>query len=124
MPAMSPLLIEYIQDAAVVTFMESAVIEAQHIERIRRDLDDLVDKRDQRRLVLDMSKVSQFSSAALGMLISLEDRTAKRKGKLILCGLRPDIRQVFKITKLEKMFTFADTEAHALELLGVSSAGL
>ena len=119
MPATSRLLVESIKDVTVATFTDTSVIDVQHIEHIRRDLCAMVDQQNKKRLILDMSKVHHFSSSALGILIPLRDRIQKLKGELILCGLRPEIRKVFKITKLEKHFTFAADESEALSRLNV-----
>ena len=119
MPITSRLLVESIKDVTVATFTDTSVIDAQHIEHIRKDLCEMVDRQNKKRLILDMSKVHHFSSSALGILIALRDRIQKLKGELILCGLRPEIRKVFKITKLEKHFTFAADESEALSRLNV-----
>ena len=45
------------------------------------------------------------------------------KGELVICGMNKDLRKVFKITNLDKLFKFADDEPGALELLGTTTAG-
>jgi anti-anti-sigma regulatory factor len=54
------------------------------------------------------------------VLIPLREKTQELKGDLILCGVQPPIRKVFKITKLEKQFKFCNSEAEALAALNVS----
>ena len=117
MPRTSRLLIQTVNAVTIATFTDGSVIDMQHIDNIREELLELMDKRDRARLVVQMSKVHHFSSSALGMLVELQAAAKKCKGKLILCGLRPEIRKVFKITKLEKKFSFAETEKDALAKL-------
>ena len=119
MPATSRLLVQSIKNVTVVTFTDSSVIDTQHIENIRKELYEFVDRQNRKRLVLDMSKIHHFSSSALGILIPLREKIKKLKGDLILCGVRPEIRKIFKITQLEKHFKFADDEAAALAALNV-----
>ena len=45
-----------------------------------------------------------MSSAALGKLITLHKKLTGVKGKLALCGISPQIFEVFAITKLDKIF--------------------
>jgi anti-sigma B factor antagonist len=120
MPRASRLLVETVRDVTVVTFTDSTVIDLQHIDNIRDELLELMVDRACRKMILQMSKVHHFSSSALGMLVEATAAAKKQKGKLILCGLQPEIRKIFKITKLEKQFHFAATEKEALSALGVS----
>ena len=121
MSSPSSLLIQYVNDVALVTFNQTTLIETRDIEHIREELYDMVDKRAQRRMILDLGKVQLLSSSALGVLIPLRDKVAKlKRGELVLCGVRPEIRRVFKITKLEKRFCFCKTEAEALAKMGLS----
>ena len=57
------------------------------------------------------------SSAALGKLISFEKKARTKKTKLVLTNIRPEIYEVFAITKLTKLFKIKDDEADALAVL-------
>ncbi len=115
MPEPSRLLVEKYKDVSIVTFTDSTIVSTQQIESIRDELYHMVDKKAVRRMILDMSKVRQLSSAALGVMIPV-----KIKGKLVLMGAQPEIRKIFKITRLEKLFVFKATEDDALKYLKVS----
>ncbi|KKL57020.1 hypothetical protein LCGC14_2239560, partial [marine sediment metagenome] len=78
-----------------------------------------VDEQAQRKLLLDFSRVKFLSSAMLGVLISLQKRSAGIKGRVVICGLRPELHKVFKITRLDKLFDFYDNETEALGSFGV-----
>jgi anti-sigma B factor antagonist len=52
------------------------------------------------QFVLDFSDVRHFSSALLAVLIELNKRIKATKGRLVLCGLRPELQEVFVVTKL------------------------
>ena len=45
-----------------------------------------------------------MSSAALGMLIRVNKKCKEYKVSLKLCGISSDIREVFKITGMDKIF--------------------
>ena len=63
---------------------------------------------------MNFSAVEFLSSAALGKLITLDKKVKARKGELRLSNIRPEIYEVFAITKLNKLFNIKDDEADAL----------
>src|SRR6185437_1836817 len=71
------------------------------------------------RLVLNFGGIQQVSSAALGKLLKLRGRADAARGRLRLCHLHPDLRQVFRITRLDALFDLHDAEAEALEAFAV-----
>jgi anti-sigma B factor antagonist len=120
MPPQSRLIVQFLKDVTVVTFTDSSIVDAQLIESLRREMFGLVEKQNPCKLILDLGKVQYLSSSALGVLIPLHDRIQKLKGRLVLCGVSSDIMKVFKITRLDKLFTFKNTESDALSEFGVA----
>ncbi|MEZ5950468.1 MAG: STAS domain-containing protein [Planctomycetaceae bacterium] len=55
------------------------------------------------------------SGFALGKLITMDKKVKANAGKLRLCAIRPDIYEVFAITKLNKLFDIKDTQEDALQ---------
>jgi anti-sigma B factor antagonist len=58
--------------------------------------------------------VEFLSSAALGKLITLNKKANTYQCQLKLSNIRPEIYEVFAITKLNKLFDIRDDEAAAL----------
>ena len=56
-----------------------------------------------------------LSSAALGKLITMEKKVKAAKGNLRLCCIRPEIYEVFAITKLNRLFKICEDQERALE---------
>ncbi len=120
MPESSRIVIQTIQDVTVAMVNDSSVIDPLLIEELRNTLFDLIDKQDRRKLILDITKVKHLSSAALGVLIPLQEKYKKAKGKLVLVGVREGIMKVFMITKLNKLLTFASDEREAMSIMGTA----
>jgi anti-sigma B factor antagonist len=99
----------------VVHFADRKILEELSISEIGEELTQLVDSRVNIRLLLCFENVEHLSSAALGMLITLKRRVDERKGKLRLADIRPQIFEVFKITRLNKLFDIHGTTTQALE---------
>jgi anti-sigma B factor antagonist len=60
------------------------------------------------RLIVDMSKVAMLASAGIGSLISLHQACAKAGGQLVVCHLDPQIAQMMKLTRMDKMLVIAE----------------
>lgn len=119
----SKLLINSIRDVTVVTFEEISILDTIQVDYIGDTLNDLIDNRAVRKLVLDFANVRFLSSSALGVLITAQKKISAIKGQLILCGLRDELKKVFTISRLDKLFKFAKSEEEALATFGVSTAG-
>ncbi len=100
-------LIQREMDITVVDLQDARILDVHHIESIGEQLFKLVDQMDRKKLVLDFSKVRLMGSAAIGTIISLDEKSKAIKGKLVLCGLRPDVMQIFAIMRLDKLLKFA-----------------
>jgi anti-sigma B factor antagonist len=66
-------------------------------------------------VVLDLSSVMILPSMALGELLQLMNECAARQQKLKLAAVHPQLRRVFAITRLDRVFQFADSVDAARE---------
>lgn len=123
MSSTARLLVQSIKDVTVVQFQESAILDALMIQGISEELNHLVEAQHKQKLLLDFVRVKFLSSSALGILVTLKKKMDAIKGELVICGMNKELRKVFKITNLDKLFKFADDEPGALELLGTTTAG-
>ena len=117
------LLTHHMRDVTVVNLNDCSILDAQQVEELGEELSHLVDDRACRKIVIDFTKVKFLSSSALGVLIRLQKKSKEIKGSVALCGLRKELMQIFKITSLDKLFTFYDTEEQALTAFGVTTVG-
>lgn len=115
--AESGLIITRLFDVTTVTFRDTSILDGAVVEAIGRELYELVDSQALRKLTLDFTAVRFLSSSMLGVLIQLHKKSQAIKGRLVICGLKPELKKVFKIMRLEKVLQFADDEAEALRLL-------
>ncbi len=102
---------------SVVTFADSKIIDEAEIQELGQELYDLVEREDRKKIVLNFANVEFLSSAALGKLIGFDKRVKQHSAELILSNIRPEIYEVFAITKLTKLFQIKDDEADALAVL-------
>jgi anti-sigma B factor antagonist len=103
-PRSKRLIVEAVGDVTVVGFVDKRILDEQNIQIIADQLFGIVDDQQCRKLLLNFENVEYMSSAALGKLITLHKKLTTVKGKLALCGISPQIVEVFAITKLDKIF--------------------
>lgn len=102
---------------SIVTFNDSKIIDEEEIQELGQELYDLVEREDRKKIILNFGHVEFLSSAALGKLIGFEKRIKQNSAELILTNIRPEIYEVFAITKLTKLFDIKDDEADALAVM-------
>ncbi|HVP09934.1 MAG TPA: STAS domain-containing protein [Phycisphaerae bacterium] len=117
--AKANLLIEDYAGVLVVTFTDSSILDTGVIEQIGKDLYQLTDEQCRQKLILDFSNVKFLSSQALGILLMLHKKAAAIKGEVVLCALRPELKKIFTITSLDKVFKFFPDDVGALASFGV-----
>jgi anti-anti-sigma factor len=81
----------------------------------RDPLYGLVENEGHTNVVLDLSEIWALSSLALGILANFQQRVESRGGRLVLCGLNANLKQVFRMTKLEQIFAISETAQDALQ---------
>lgn len=98
----------------IVEFTNNKILDEANIAEIGATLNALIDENDQPKLLLDFTSVDHLSSAALGMLINANNRIKQRNGQLRLANIKPQIFEVFRITKLDRLFRIYPSRAEAL----------
>jgi anti-anti-sigma factor len=113
------LLIQTYRDVTVISFQNVAVLDSANIEALGRNLLDLIEKQDNRKVILEFTAVKFMSSQALGVLLQLKRAMEPVKGEIVIVGIRPELYKVFKITNLHKLFKFHDDLDKALQEFNV-----
>lgn len=98
----------------VVGFTDSKILDSQRIEQVGRELLEVVGQADQRKLLLNFRGVSFMSSAMITKLVMLNKGCKAQGVALKFCEVSPNVLEVFKITKLTKLFDIQEGEAKAL----------
>lgn len=87
-----------------IYFADARILDESKMREISDELQTLLDKTDEEQIVLDFRCVEFMSSAMLGKLVQIHKRCKEYKAQLKLCGINTEIRKVFKITRLDKLF--------------------
>jgi anti-sigma B factor antagonist len=103
-----------IGDVSVVRFVDKKILDEANIQELGLELFGLVEQDNRKAILLNFTNVEFLSSAALGKLITLDRKIKSNKGRLKLCSIRPEILEVFQITKLNKVFDIRKDESEAI----------
>jgi anti-sigma B factor antagonist len=114
MTAYKRLEVNEVGDVTVVRFRDHKIVEDINIQQLGQEMFHLVEVDNRDRVLLNFSSVDFLSSAALGKLITLDKKMKAHGGTLKLSNIRPEIYEVFAITKLNRLFDIKDDEADAL----------
>jgi anti-sigma B factor antagonist len=101
----------------VVDFQTPSLMNPQDLERIGSSLFRIIDEEKRDRLVLDFTKVKYLSSQAIGIILTLNKKLSGASAggdKLVLCGVGPQLLQLLKITRLDRILTIKDTQKEAV----------
>jgi anti-sigma B factor antagonist len=115
-PKRRRLEVEDIGDVTVVSFTDKKILDEQNIQIIGEQLFSLIDELGRKKILLNFGNVEYMSSAALGKLITLNKKVQGANGKLVLCNIDANIREVFEITRLDKLFVIKGDEQEGLQV--------
>ena len=110
----SGVVIVQVKGVTVVTVHMRSIMDDLDIHRLAETLYELVDEKAVRKLVVDFRAVGHMASQILSVLLSLNGKIHAIDGKLIICGLRPGPMRLFKITGIDRLFTFAPDETQSI----------
>lgn len=108
------LKISEVGDVTVVQFIDRKILDDVQIQEIGQEFNQLVESDGKRQLLLSFASVEFLSSSALGKLISLDKLVKQHNGVLKMSNIRPEIMEVFTITRLNKLFDIKDDISDAL----------
>lgn len=88
---------------------------------VERELLRLADE-GKRSIVVDLSEVTFIDSTMLRVLLNVSKRLRPGGGELLVVCSEHNVRKIFEITLLDRVFTIFETRDAALEHLAAASA--
>lgn len=99
----------------VVYIQIAAITQANIIQQVGEDLLKAVDAWNKPKIVINFTKVTHLSSSFISKLVVAMRSVKEVKGTIKLCCMRPAIQEIFKITKLDKVFEIHPTQERAIK---------
>jgi anti-sigma B factor antagonist len=100
----SRIIVQSGVDATIVTFNEERIVDEEQIRELQESFGPIIEKNQDKELILDFANVKFMTSALLGLLVRVHKKVCELGGQLRLSNLNPNLRKVFEITQLTKVF--------------------
>ena len=111
------LRVRTIERAAILRFKDAEILlEESAVRAVSEQLNRLVDEGPTQQLV-NFGAVRYLSSDVLGILAAVHKKIDPARGRIQLCGLDPLLRDMLRITHLDRVLDVCTDEAEALEVL-------
>ena len=109
------VLVETVGGVTVASFADEELTNDQVIEAVGEQLSNLAEGVGSGRLVLNFREVRFMSSSMLAVLLKFSKKVTAGQGRLKLCSIAPNLKEIFKITRFDRLFEIYDEESAALD---------
>ncbi|MCK4851760.1 MAG: STAS domain-containing protein [Candidatus Omnitrophica bacterium] len=103
-------------DITVVRFRFN-MVDLRQREELKKDLAGLLESGN-RKFIFNMSEIGFLSSLMIATIIFFAKDVRSGQGDVKLCELSDEARNVFRITRLDRVMEAYDTERQAMESFG------
>ena len=102
------------KEETVIITVEEERMDAHNSSNLTERMLQLFDE-GKCQLVIDLTAVRFIDSSGLGALVSGFKNASARDGSLKLCCLQPQVRSMFELTRLHRVFEIFTTLEEALD---------
>ncbi len=99
-------------DGVAVTVMPLEELDASNAGDFKRDIAPVLEANT--KLVLDLSRLRFVDSSGLGAFISCLRKLNAKGGDLKLCGMSKQVRAVFELVRMHRIFEIYHTKEEAV----------
>jgi anti-sigma B factor antagonist len=99
-------------EVAIITLVGSLDVSLQ--KTFKQELQEHIDKSGS-DIVLDFTGVTFIDSSCLGALVALSKSVRDKKGDIKIACALDEVRAIFQITRLDRMFRLFDTVREAID---------
>jgi anti-anti-sigma regulatory factor len=79
---------------------------------------------DGEMLILNLSMLEHFPTVLYSCFLRVREIVMGHRGVVVLCGIRPETKEILDLFKAERLFVVTKTEAQALRLAGAMGRSL
>lgn len=99
-------------DDLIVVHVNGNNLDASRSYEFKDEIKELLEAKKNYRVIIDLSAIEFIDSSGLGCLIAALRLSHTHNGEVRLCGLCKQVRSVFELVSLDKLFlSFDNVEA-------------
>ncbi|ADV63207.1 anti-sigma-factor antagonist [Isosphaera pallida ATCC 43644] len=107
--------IRQVADVTIV-LLDTEHLDASNSKEFRASVNPILESHS--HVVFDMSKIAFVDSSGCGVLLSCLRELNSRGGDLRLCGLSPQVRSLFELVRMHKIFNMYESADEAISSFG------
>ena len=108
-------------DGVAVATMPVEELDASNTGEFKRDIAPILQAHP--RLILDLAKVRFVDSSGLGAMLSCLRQLSARNGDLKLCGMSKQVRALFELVRMHRIFDIYGTQEEAVRAFAPQPVG-
>lgn len=115
---MLPYKLSTTDGTIVVEFTTLSLSESPELDLMATRFQEEFMRSRTKRMLLDCSRLKFMASRALSLVVTLSRLAQQQKGAFAVCGLSPQLAQLFRFAGLDRAITVYNTPQEALAALG------
>jgi anti-sigma B factor antagonist len=116
-PIKPRISVENSANNTIITFTSEKILEETEIVALEHSILPIIEQVKVPNIILNFENVKFLSSAVLGLLIRISKKVYQRNGQLKLCCINAKIFEIFKITRLDRVFEICEDVDAAVQTL-------
>ncbi len=100
--------IEKITEGDIFIFSFSGNLILSELEEVRKLVKTTIENENANKVIFDMKDVDFIDSAGIGFIVSVYKSLKSKNGKFALSGLKKKPKEVFSLTRLDKIIKIYD----------------
>jgi len=96
-----------------VYFRDPKILDEALVVQLRKELLDAVNEVPDKRMIINFQGVQFMCSAMIQALVLINKKVRAEDIALVMCAIAPNVLEVFKITRLDKVFDIVVDEERA-----------
>jgi len=98
------LSIDFRGQVVIATLTDEKILDEEQLQSLEGSFLPLIKQTPGIQLIISFENVKFLTSSVLGLLIRISKNVYEQDGTLRLCSIDPKIQDVFRITRLDKIF--------------------
>ncbi|MHC4386183.1 MAG: STAS domain-containing protein [Planctomycetota bacterium] len=108
------LSLEFRGPVVIATLTDEKILDEDQLRGLEGSFLPLIEQTPGIQLIIDFTNVKFLTSSVLGLLIRISKKAYETEGELRLCSIGPKILEVFRITRLDKIFDISTSVDDAM----------
>jgi anti-sigma B factor antagonist len=102
------------EDDVIIVHVQTERLDEENVQRLEAEVSAIAQESPLTPIVLDLTRVAFMPSLSLAALVRLVAPLRDRQQRLLLAGMQPQVREVFVVTHLDRLFELHSDVATAL----------